>query len=161
MGAIVGIAYLLARYTGIVRQWYVIAALVILAPIAAHLKWRNRGYRIDDRYFLTRTGFWRRTTKVVPYYRVQAVLHQETIFQRRRRLASVTADTASSASLLGRAATAYDVDTDRGLEMQAVIEERLQDRLRARQRQRTVGRWFRDSSDSSDEDSSTESDDER
>ncbi|WP_226482930.1 PH domain-containing protein [Natrinema amylolyticum] len=143
--AVVGVAYLLARYTGIVRQWYVLAALAVLAPIAAHLKWRNRGYRIDDRYFLTRTGFWRRTTKVVPYYRVQAVLHQATIFQRRRRLASVTADTASSASLLGRAATAYDVDADRGLEMQAVIEERLQDRLRARQRQRTVGRWFRDS----------------
>ncbi|QLK26024.1 PH domain-containing protein [Natrinema zhouii] len=162
VAAVVVGAYLLARYTTVVRQWYVLAALAVLAPFAAHLKWSSRGYRIDDRYFLTRTGFWRRTTKVVPYYRVQAVLHQATIFQRRRGLASVTADTASSASLLGRAATAYDVDTDRGLELQAVIEERLQDRLRARQRQRTVGRWFRDSgeSDSPTEEPSEEPDDE-
>ncbi|WP_226041596.1 PH domain-containing protein [Natrinema sp. DC36] len=147
VAAVVGGAYLLARYTTVVRQWYVLAVLAVLAPFAAHLKWSNRGYRLDDRYVLTRTGFWRRTTKVVPYYRVQAVLHEATIFQRRRRLASVTADTASSASLLGRAATAHDVDADRGLELQAIIEERLQDRLRVRQRQRTVGRWFRGSSD--------------
>ncbi|SEQ24474.1 PH domain-containing protein [Natrinema salaciae] len=152
--AIVGGAYAVARYTAVGARWYVVAAIAVLAPIAAHLKWSSRGYRVGDRYFLTRTGFWRRTTKVVPYYRVQAVLHQATIFQRRRRLASVTADTASSATLLGRAATAHDVDAERGLEMQAVIEERLQDRLRARKRQRTVGRWFRDASESADDESS-------
>ncbi|ELY69340.1 PH domain-containing protein [Natrinema versiforme] len=155
VAAIVGGAYAVARYTAVVRQWYAFAALVVLVPVAAHLKWSNRGYRIDDRYFLTRTGFWRRTTKIVPYYRVQAVLHQATIFQRRRRLASVTADTASSATLLGRAATAYDVDADRGLEIQATIEERLQNRLRARQRERTVERWFRDD-ESPDDDPSAE-----
>ncbi|ELY88541.1 PH domain-containing protein [Natrinema altunense] len=158
VAAVVGVAFLLARYTGFIRQWYVLAALAVLVPIAAHLKWRNRGVRLDDRYVLARTGFWRRTTKVVPYYRVQAVLHQATIFQRRRRLASVTADTASSASLLGRAATAHDVDTDRGLEMQAAIEDRLQERLRARQHQRTGRRWFRDGIDPTDEESATESD---
>ncbi|SEW32442.1 PH domain-containing protein [Natrinema salifodinae] len=148
VAAVVGLAYLVARYTTVVRDWYVVAALAALVPIAAHLKWTNRGYRVGDRYFLTRTGFWRRTTKVVPHYRVQAVLHQATIFQRRRRLASVTADTASSATFLGRAATAHDIDADRGLELQALIEERLQDRLRAHERQRTVGRWFRDAAES-------------
>ncbi|OLZ41092.1 hypothetical protein A6E15_08870 [Natrinema saccharevitans] len=151
----VGIAALVARYTGVLGRWYLLAALAVLVPPAAHLKWSSRGYQVDDRYFLTRTGFWRRTTKVVPYYRVQAVLHQATIFQRRRSLASVTADTASSASLLGRAATAHDIDAERGLELQADLEERLQERLRARKRQRTVGQWFReaDDGDSSDEDS--------
>ena len=163
VAAIVGSAYAVARYTAVVRQWYVLAVVAVLAPFAAHLKWSNRGYCVGDRYFLTRAGFWRRTTKIVPYYRVQAVLHEATIFQRRRRLASVTADTASSASFFGRAATAHDVDTDRGLELQAIIEERLQDRLRARQRQRTVGRWFREASDdeSADEDASVDRDDER
>ncbi|WP_226006486.1 PH domain-containing protein [Natrinema salinisoli] len=159
VAGVVGIAYALARYTSLVHRWYVLAVLAVLVPLAAHLKWSSRGYRIDGRYFLTRTGFWRRTTKVVPYYRVQAVIHSATIFQRRRRLASVTADTASSATLLGRAATAYDVDSDRGLEMQADIEERLQDRLRARQRQRTVDRWVRDSSDATDDNSTAENDD--
>ncbi|MBZ6496716.1 PH domain-containing protein [Natrinema longum] len=144
VGVVVGIAYVASRYTTVVQRWYLLAVLAVLAPIAAHLKWSNRGYHVGDRYLLTRTGFWRRTTKVVPYYRVQAVLHQATIFQRRRRLASVTADTASSASLLGRTATAHDVDADRGLELQTAIEERLQDRLRARKRQRTVDRWFQE-----------------
>lgn len=161
VAAIVGGAYALARYTAVVRQWYALAVLAVLVPIGAHLKWSNRGYRIGDRYFLTRTGFWRRTTKVVPYYRVQAVLHEATIFQRRRRLASVTADTASSATLLGRAATAHDVDAGRGLEIQAGIEERLQDRLRARQRERTVGQWFRDATESADEESSADETDDR
>ncbi|MDG5820620.1 PH domain-containing protein [Natronococcus sp. A-GB7] len=141
VGALVGAGYLLATATALER-WYLPAALVVLVPVAAHLKWRNRGHQLGDRYVFTRTGFWNRTTKVVPYYRVQAVVHTQSIFQRRRRLASVTADTASSASLLGRAATAYDVDAERGLEMQLEIEERLQERLRARKRERTVGQWF-------------------
>jgi putative membrane protein len=141
VGALVGAGYLLATATALER-WYLPAALVVLVPVAAHLKWRNRGHQLGDRYVFTRTGFWNRTTKVVPYYRVQAVVHTQSIFQRRRRLASVTADTASSASLLGRAATAYDVDAERGLEIQLEIEERLQERLRARKRERTVGEWF-------------------
>ncbi|WP_455448284.1 PH domain-containing protein [Natrinema thermotolerans] len=163
VAAVVGTAALVARYTGVVDRWYLLVALAVLVPPAAHLKWTSRGYQVGDRYFLTRAGFWRRTTKVVPYYRVQAVLHQATIFQRRRNLASVTADTASSASLLGRAATAHDIDDQRGLELQADLEERLQERLRERKRQRTVGQWFReaDDGDSSDEDPSPESNDDR
>ncbi|WP_254764004.1 PH domain-containing protein [Natrinema marinum] len=143
VAVVVGLAYLIARYAPFVRRWYLVAALAVIAPIAAHLKWTNRGFRVGERYFLTRTGFWRRTTKVVPHYRVQAVLHESTIFQRRRGLASVTADTASSASFFGRAATAYDVDAMRGLELQTEIEERLQERLRVRKQQRTSsrGRW--------------------
>ncbi|MDS0477400.1 PH domain-containing protein [Natrinema sp. 1APR25-10V2] len=144
--AIVGVAYLVARFAPFVDRWYLVAAIAVLVPFAAHLKWTNRGFRVGERYFLTRTGFWRRTTKVVPHYRVQAVLHESTIFQRRRHLASVTADTASSASFFGRGATAYDVDAERGLELQAEIEQRLQERLRVRKRQRTSSRGDWDSS---------------
>ncbi|WP_408958676.1 PH domain-containing protein [Natrinema sp. 74] len=149
--ALVAVAYLIARYVPFVRRWYVVAALAVFAPIAAHLKWTNRGFRVGDRYFLTRMGFWRRTTKVVPHYRVQAVLHEATIFQRRRSLASVTADTASSASFFGRAATAYDIDAERGLELQAEIEARLQERLRVRKRQGTSGQWVEDSNETADD----------
>ncbi len=42
VAAVVGVAFLLARYTGFIRQWYVLASLAVLVPIAAHLKWRNR-----------------------------------------------------------------------------------------------------------------------
>lgn len=142
VGFVVGIGYLFASVTAFVGRWYLLTSLLVLVPVAAHLKWSNRGYRAGDRYILTRTGFWNRSTKIVPYYRVQAVVHTQSIFQRRRRLASVTADTASSASFFGRAATAHDIDADGGLELQRRIEDRLQERLRARKRERTVGEWF-------------------
>ena len=113
-------------------NWIAALALFALVPIGAHLKWTNRGYHVGEGYFFARTGVWKRSTKIVPFYRVQAVIFTQTIFQRRRRLASVIADTASSASLLGRAATAYDVDADRALEIQSEIEARLQRQLRKR-----------------------------
>ena len=100
-----------------------------VAPVAAHLKWRSRGYRLDADHLVTRTGFWRRTTRVVPYFRVQTVFERRTPFQRRWRLASVTADTASSASLLGRDATAFDVDDDEARELHETLRVRLRERL--------------------------------
>jgi putative membrane protein len=103
---------------------------VLVAPVAAHFKWRNRGYRLDEDHFVTRTGFWRRTTRAVPYYRVQTVFERRTVFQRRWGLASVTADTASSASLLGRDATAFDVDDDEGRRLHDALRTRLRERLR-------------------------------
>ncbi len=142
ISVLLALGYALATMTNIVRDWHVIAALLIAVPPAAYLKWKNRGYDAADDYFFARTGFWRRSTKVVPYYRVQAVLYYQTIFQRRRRLASVTADTASSASFFGRAATAHDIDASQALETQRRIEDRLQHQLTARGRERTVGTWF-------------------
>ena len=100
-----------------------------LAPVAAHLKWRSRGYRLDGDHLVTRTGFWRRTTRVVPYFRVQTVFERRTLFQRRWDLASVTADTASSASLLGRDATAFDVDGTEARELHETLRVRLRERL--------------------------------
>ncbi|USZ72910.1 PH domain-containing protein [Natronosalvus halobius] len=124
--------YVLASRTEIVRDWYAFAPLLFLVPPAAHLKWRNRGYRVGEAYFYARTGFWRRSTKIVPAYRVQSVLNAQTVFQRRRRLASVTADTASSATLLGRPATAHDIDAERAFEVQWTLEQRLQEQRRVR-----------------------------
>ncbi|MFP9193523.1 PH domain-containing protein [Natronosalvus vescus] len=136
------VGYLLAAQTAVVRDWYAFAPLLVLVPLAAHLKWRNRGFQLGERYFVAQTGFWRRSTKIVPYYRVQSVLYSQTVFQRRRHLASVTADTASSATLLGRAATAYDVDATGALEMQRAIERNLNSQLQERTSRRTLGRWF-------------------
>ncbi len=99
-----------------------VALALALTPVAAHLRWRNRGYRTGAGHFVARSGFWRRVTRVVPYYRVQTVVDVRTVFQRRRDLASVTADTAASASLLGGDAVAVDVDDGDA--------ERLRERLR-------------------------------
>jgi putative membrane protein len=96
-----------------------------IAPVAAHLKWANRGYHLGDDHVALREGFWRRRTRVVPYYRLQTVETQRTLFQRRLDLASVVADTASSGSLLGSAAVAHDVATGTGRRLHGELRERL------------------------------------
>jgi putative membrane protein len=104
-------------------------ALLLLVPVAAHLKWRNRGYAVGQDHVFTRNGFWSRTTKVVPYYRVQTVIQTQTVFQRRRRLASVVIDTASSA---GGVAAAVDVDDETAAELRETVGEKLQATLTER-----------------------------
>jgi len=108
------------------------AVALVLAPVAAHLRWRNRGYNTTDEHFVARTGFWRRATRVVPYYRVQTVIDSRSVFQRRRRLATVVADTASSASLLGGDAAAIDVDADVGTDLRERLRTGLDGAIRRR-----------------------------
>ena len=102
---------------------------LVVVPVAAHLKWRNRGYAVGEDHVLTRNGFWSRTTKVVPYYRVQTVIQTQTVFQRRRRLATVVIDTASSA---GGVAAAVDVDAERARDLRETVGEELQANLAQR-----------------------------
>ncbi len=132
---LLGAAYGLDRLIGL-RYWYLGAALFVVVPAAAHLKWTNRGFGTTDGTFLARTGFWRRTTRVVPYHRLQTVVDTRSVFQRRRHLASVTADTASTASMLGGDATAFDIDADEATTLRADLAGRLQDSLAERRRER-------------------------
>ncbi|WP_096391121.1 PH domain-containing protein [Halopenitus persicus] len=90
--------------------WYGAAGLILLAPIAAHYKWAHRGYWLGEDHLLTRVGFWKRETRIVPYYRIQTVLDRRTLFQRRWGIATVVADTAGSGGFIGRDAAALDVD---------------------------------------------------
>ena len=126
-------------------------ALVVLAPVAAHLAWRNRGYATGADHAFTRNGFWNRTTKVVPYYRVQTVIQSQTIFQRRRRLASVVVDTASSA---GGAAAAVDLDAGDAERLRESVAGQLQASLTESGRDRVA-----DEVPSSDGDATSASDD--
>ncbi len=111
--------------------WYLGGTLLVLAPVAAHLAWRHRGYALGEQALLVRAGFWRRTTYLVPFYRVQTVGTTATIFQRRWSLATVRIDTASGAP----AAHDLDVETARDLR-EAVADDLMVDRLR---RQRDPG----------------------
>jgi len=112
--------------------WWPLLGLFVLVPPAAHLRWRHRGVTLDDDVLATRTGFWRQTTRVVPYYRVQTVFVGRSPFQRRRDLATVTADTASTSSIFGGAARAYDIDDERAAQLRDVLRERLYTDLLAR-----------------------------
>jgi putative membrane protein len=106
-------------------RWWVLLGLFAVVVPGAYYHWVHRGYALDDDVLATRTGFWRRTTRVVPYYRIQTVFVRRTPFQRRRRLATVTADTASSSSLVGGSASAYDVDADVAGDLRDELRERL------------------------------------
>ena len=105
--------------------WWVAALLFLTVAPAAHLRWRHRGFDLDESVLATRSGFWRRTTRIVPYYRLQTVFVTRSPFQRRRDLATVGADTASSSSLLGGLARVYDIDEGTAKELRDALRERL------------------------------------
>lgn len=107
---------------------------VPLVPAAARRKWANRGYHETEWALLTREGYWRRRTRIVPSFRLQTVIRTRTIFQRRWGVASVTADTASSASLLGGDATIHDIEPGDS----RTVARRLLDRLDQSLRERTA-----------------------
>jgi putative membrane protein len=141
VGALTATLYALSLAHGGFERWYAAIALLAAVPVAAHVAWRNRGYQSQDDHVLTRVGFWTRTTKVVPYYRLQTVVRSRSVFQRRRNLADLTADTAGSFSLRQRDATAVDIDDEDAARLRELLRERLWESLRARRRRlRAAGR---------------------
>jgi len=137
LAGIAGVLFVARAIAGRPDFWYAPLALVVLTPVAAHLKWASRGYAAGERHVVTRNGFWQRTTKVVAYDRVQTVIESRTVFQRRRRLATVVVDTASSAGFGGREARAVDVDREDAAALRRLVGERLQARLGERWAERT------------------------
>jgi len=120
-----GVSMLFPSFT----LWYVPAVALLGVPAAAHLKWKHRGWALCDDHVVVRSGFWRRRTHVVPYYRLQTVVSEATVFQRRRNLASLIADTASSATIGAASATAYDLDDGTVHDLQRELRDRLQAHL--------------------------------
>jgi putative membrane protein len=130
------VAYAVDRFTGFSFAWYLVAGLVVLAPVGAHLKWRNLGFAVLEDHIVLREGFWSRATTVVPYYRVQTVVDAQTVFQRRRNLATVVVDTAGSGGLTGSDARALDIDADRAADLRETVADRLQGALEGRRSER-------------------------
>jgi len=121
-GALWGVAQAVSGFT----LWYLPLALLAVVPVAAHYKWKHRGYHVGDEQFVVRSGFWRRQTRVVPYYRLQTVVRSRSVFQRRLGLAHLTADTATSSMFGRRDATAYDIDAEAAERIYETGRERLQ-----------------------------------
>lgn len=132
VGALVAALWAVDAVTGALAPWYLAAGLFALVPPAAHLTWVNRGYDIDEDYVVTRSGFWRRETVVVPYDRVQTVENSQTVFQRRRSLGTLVVDTASSGGMFGTEAAAIDIDAGEAESLRATVVERFQAQLRGR-----------------------------
>jgi len=134
LAALVGVLYGADLLTARSLPWppWAPLPLALLVPVAAHLKWRHRGYWLGDDHLVTRNGFFRRRITVVPYYRIQTVIDSRTLFQRRWCVATVTADTAGSLSLGGSAAAAVDVNGAAADGLRADLATRLREELAAR-----------------------------
>jgi putative membrane protein len=127
-GVLWGISQVVTDFT----LWYSPLVLLAAVPVAAHYKWKHRGYHVGDEQFVVRDGFWRRQTRVVPYYRLQTVIQTRSVFQRRLDLAHLTADTATSSLLGRRDATAYDIATEDAARIYEIQRDRLQTSVRER-----------------------------
>lgn len=125
VAGLTAVALLVSTVVAGFTLWYVPAALFLAVPAAAHLRWANRGYHLGEHAVVVRAGFWRRRTQVVPYYRLQTVGREATVFQRRLGLASLVADTASSSTLVGATPTAYDLDAGTAATLQSTLRTRL------------------------------------
>lgn len=128
VAALVAVAYGVEQ-VAVLRSpvpWPAPALLWLAVPPAAHLKWTNLGVALTDDHVLAREGFWSRSTTVVPYYRVQTLVQRETVFQRRRTLATLVVDTAGSAGFGGSDARVVDVDADVASDLREELDDRLQ-----------------------------------
>ncbi len=126
LAILVGLFWLVNAITNLLPLWYVPAAALVLVPIAAHLKWKHLGYYTDGEHVITRHGFWRRQTIVVPYDRVQVVFSSQTIFQRRRSLGTLTIDTAGGGGFASGDAVAIDIDSTVAETLRENVAESLQ-----------------------------------
>jgi putative membrane protein len=129
-------AYAVDFASSLTFAWYVTAGLFAVVPVAAHLKWVNLGYDVQDDYIVLREGFWTRTITVVPYYRVQTVLDSQSIFQRRRSLATLVVDTAGTSGLTSGQPRALDIDAETAERLRESVADRLQDALARRRAER-------------------------
>jgi putative membrane protein len=134
VGALAALGWGVGAVVGGTVPWYLPLFGLPLVPPAAHLKWKHRGYWLGDHHAVTRNGVLRRSTTVVPYYRVQTVIDRRGPLQRRWRLATVVFDTAGSGSGGDPDAAAVDVDRETADRLRAAAADRLRDAL-ARRRQ--------------------------
>ncbi|MFB6241236.1 MAG: PH domain-containing protein [Candidatus Nanosalina sp.] len=107
----------------------VLASGAVLSAVAAHLKWRHRGYAEGEENLFARNRFWNRRTDVVPYYRIQNLIETRTFFQRRWNLASLTFDTAGSTAILDNPVVP-DLDTEELEDLKESVYSRFQESLR-------------------------------
>jgi len=136
--AVVTAAFGLAQVSSLER-WYLAAVVFAAVPPAAHLKYVNLGYFVGEDHLVIRSGFWKRRTTVVPYYRIQTVSTRRSIFQRRlswRRWPSTPPVRAPSRGGRRRS-TISPLETAR--DVHGTGRERLQTALRERARENDIG----------------------
>jgi putative membrane protein len=126
LAGLTGLLWIVRSVTDLFSLWYLPLAGLPVVPVAAHLAWAHKGYYLGEEHVVTRNGFWRRRTMIVPYDRVQTVFDSQTLFQRRRRLGTVTVDTAGGGGLGSGDAVAVDIDVDTARDLRETVARRFQ-----------------------------------
>ena len=124
----------LAALTFTVSQFYQLpftayipsVLLMVLSRKAAQLKWQKIGYALREDHFYTRKGFWNRQTYVVPYFRVQNLMQNQSILQKRWNQSSLLMDTAGSVI---RFPVIPDMDTEEAEKVREQVYNRFRESL--------------------------------
>lgn len=83
---------------------------IALTPLIGYLQWKHLGYDLKPDYAVTREGFWRRQTHVVPYYRLQTLEETRSPLQRLWNLGTLWMDTAGAFGVFTGLSRAVDID---------------------------------------------------
>lgn len=126
--SVVMIATNLINSYGYGPSYLYLLAFVPIIPVAAHLKWLNIGYRAENNYFVSKNGFWKRKTVIMPYYRIQNLMISRSYLQRRWNLSSLILDTASGYHF-GSTSRAVDIDKERAEELMSKVFKNFQKSL--------------------------------
>ncbi len=89
--------------------WWLLVILPLLYYPAV-LRFRARGYTVDEQNIIVKQGVWRERIAVIPLRRIQTISVSETLFQRRLGLATLLVDTAATSS--GADAAIIDIAAD-------------------------------------------------
>ncbi|MGF1555195.1 PH domain-containing protein [Paucihalobacter sp.] len=86
---------LLVYFAEFLNLWFVniLGALIVLAFLK--ISYRKAFYSIDDQYLVVGSGFIETKTEIVQHHKIQSVEMRQSIFMKRRKVASVLVYTAS------------------------------------------------------------------
>ncbi|WP_254532139.1 PH domain-containing protein [Natrinema gelatinilyticum] len=87
---------------------------VLVALVAAHVRWSNISYAFGTDHLRVCNGFWRRREYILPYRNVQRYTVSQTVLQRRHGLSTLRVETAAFPLSIG--ASIPDVDTETAME---------------------------------------------
>lgn len=104
------------------QSWLAWGLLIIpFLLLAAWVRWKYRGYYVNDSNVLIRQGFLIQRVTVVQIERIQTLNIYESFFQRRLRLATLNIDTAATGVLAD--ASIIDIDRDEAEDIFKMLNE--------------------------------------
>lgn len=86
---------LIVYFTEFLNLWFVNVLGVLIVLVFLKISYRKAFYSIDDQYLVVGSGFIETKTEIVQHHKIQSVVMRQSIFMKRRQVASVHVYTAS------------------------------------------------------------------